>query len=274
MSSDKDLDKSRDEPTWVQEVLRSHQFAKAIAPDIVVSVIYPYFQRPDYLLRSITSVQEQCGNRFAPEQVEIIVVDDGSPDTGIAERLPKGTLYLWQPKNLFGASRARNTGAKMANGRYLFFVDPDIILAPGYIEAGLEQFHQHGDRILQTGYIWDYYFVGCEDPRIEFGVWEHPNQPTKRFLQLASGAAAIPRTLFFEAGGFDEDLIYGGWEDIEFGDRVGRLPGTAAVYNIGMECRHVPHPPSPRLAATELSLEICRLKNPAFFEDYVIRGLR
>ncbi|HYD30451.1 MAG TPA: glycosyltransferase [Azospirillaceae bacterium] len=263
-----------DDSAWVKEVLCSHEFARILNSGIVASVIYPYFERPDYLLRSIASVLEQRGHGFTPKQIEIVVVDDGSADTSVATRLPKGVIYLWQPKNLFGASRARNTGAKVSNGKYLFFVDPDVILDPFYIASALEQFRQHGDRILQSGYIWDYFYQGCEDPRTEAGVWEHPNRPTRRFFQLASGAAAMARTLFIEAGGFDEDLIYGGWEDIEFGDRVGRLPGTTILFNTGMECRHIAHPPSPRQDAPELSLEICRIKHPAFYEDYVIRGMR
>ncbi|WP_454021047.1 glycosyltransferase family 2 protein [Azospirillum sp. Marseille-Q6669] len=261
---------------WVRDVLSSHRHAKILADEILVSIIYPFFERPDYILRSIESVREQRGTLFKPEQIEIIVIDDGSSNdrNAIADRLPPDIVYLWQRKARFGASRARNSGAKIANGRYLFFLDPDIVVGPGYVEAGLAAFGKHGDRLLQTGYIWDYFFAGADDPREEFGVWDCPDAPSDRFLHLAAGSAAIARALFLESGGFDEDLIYGGWEDIEFGHRVGTRPGTAMVYNTGMECRHIPHPPSPRLSATDLSKEICRIKHPDFYELYFVKGMR
>lgn len=261
---------------WASSVLRSHAFPKAIADGVILSVIYPYFERPDHLLRSVASVLEEvaAGGSVRPDQVEVIVVDDGSADRTVADRLPPAVTYLWQRKIRFGASRARNTGAKLANGAYLFFLDPDIIVGPGYFDAALSHFAAHGDRLLLTGYVHDYHFPDAPDPRLEFGVWDVPDTPVRRFLHLASGSAAIPRSLFLEAGGFDEDLIYGGWEDMEFGHRVGMLPGTAMIYALGMECRHVWHPPSPRLDATDVSREICRIKHPEFYDLYFVQGMR
>src|SRR5207245_507604 len=124
--------------------------------------------------------------------------------------LPPPVIYLWQRKHLYGITRAKNTGARLANGRYLVFLDPDILVNEGYLDAVLRGFERYGDRVVQCGYIWDYHFKGCPDPRLEFGVWENPGGVTQRFFQVAGGNMAISRRLFDESPGFDEDLIYGG----------------------------------------------------------------
>lgn len=99
-----------------------------------VSVVIPYYDkwpRFKYLLESLR-VQD-----YPAEQVEVIVVDDGSRVPLIEllgqERLVEsGQLKVYRLSN-GGRSAARNAGARLADGHMLIFVDDDIILPPDFI---------------------------------------------------------------------------------------------------------------------------------------------
>ena len=237
-------------------------------------MIFNYFEKESTVFDAIEALRNQAWQRCSPEDIEIILVDDGSQNEQLLEKLPEDVLYLWQRKVGYGICRAKNTGARLANGDYLIFLDPDIVVNREYFDAALEQFALYGDRVVQCGYLRDYHFEGCPDPRTEFGVWVRSDRPTARFYQIAGGNLAISRGLLFETRGFDEDLIYGGVEDLLFGYHLSKLIGVSILFNRKMEGRHIPHPPSAAHAAPEQSWEIVKLKWPEFYLDYVERGIR
>lgn len=258
--------------------ITEHRFAKLCGgTPKQVSVIYPHHDRSEVLLRSLEQVRRQDWTECQRDEVEIIVIDDGSPHESaeaLAAVLPEEVLYLRQRRNGFGASRARNTGARVANGRYLIFLDPDILVGHAHIDHVLRLFRQFGDRMVLAGHVSDYYYAGSPDPRRQFGVWERPDRPTKRFLQLASGNMAISRALFLESPGFDEDLIYGELEDTLFGWQIGRLPGTEILFSTTLAATHVPHPPGPAHADGERTRAIIQRKWPDFHRDVIELGFR
>jgi glycosyltransferase involved in cell wall biosynthesis len=249
--------------------------ARVRNPAVTVSVIVPYYDKSSTLVRCVEALLNQSDARQGAEALEVIVVDDGSRDDDIHNRLPERVVYIWQRKHLYGLSRARNTGAKLANGRYLVFLDPDLLVCSTFVTSILDGFDRFGDRIIQTGYLVDFAFEGAPDPRAAFGVWNRPDQISSRWVHVAGSNLAISRALFDESPGFDEDLVYGGAEDILFGYQIGRLPGTGVLFNRGMEARHIPHPPSiHRQLNPDLSWEIVREKYPDFHRAYVIEGRR
>lgn len=254
--------------------ITNHRFGKIAGPRKKVSFVYNYYSKADTVFKSLESIDRQRWNGCTRDDIEIILIDDGSPGESIAGRLPDDVVYLWQRKIGYGICRAKNTGARLANGDYLVFLDPDILLAPEYVDSMLEGFAAFGDRTVQCGYIWDYHFVGCPDPRMEFGVWENPGIKTRRFYQVAGGNLAIARSLYFESPGFDEDLIYGGVEDLLFGYHLSKLAGTSIVFNSRMQSKHIPHPPSGAHADPRSSWDIVQLKWPEFYDDYIVRGYR
>lgn len=246
-------------------------------PNVVLSVIINYYRKQSTIFRVLEKLSAQSLHSCAPEQVEVIVVDDGTDGETMYKDLPPEVIYLWQRKLGdvgYGICRAKNTGAKIANGKYLVFLDADILVGETYLESILRGFQKYGDRVVQCAYIWDYFFTGCPDPRTEFGVWENPDHLTSRFFQLAGGSMAISKNLFVESGGFDEDLIYGEVEDILFGYQLGQLPQTAVYFNRQMECWHIPHPPSAAHAEPGRSWNIVKTKYPDFYDKYIVRGLR
>jgi GT2 family glycosyltransferase len=249
-------------------------FARVFNPAIRVSIVIPYFAKASTLLRCLDRLRHQSLLMCAPGEVEIIVVDDGTEGEDIRSTLPEEVTYLWQRKRRYGIARAKNTGARIANGKYLIFLDPDLLVSENYIDAVLRGFDRFGDRILQTGYLHDYHFKGCPDPRTEFGVWNIADGLSGRFYQLAGGNSAISRDLFLETGGFDEDLIDGGVEDLLFGYLVGQLPRTAMYFSREMAAWHIPHPPSPAHADPQATWTVVKGKYPEFYDAYFVRGLR
>jgi len=73
--------------------------------------------------------------RFPPESVELIFVDDGSTD-GCLESLAltRGTRLIRSDNH--GAYAARNRGVAAASGDIIAFIDPDCIADPGWL-AGI-----------------------------------------------------------------------------------------------------------------------------------------
>jgi cellulose synthase/poly-beta-1,6-N-acetylglucosamine synthase-like glycosyltransferase len=249
-------------------------FARVNNPAIVVSVIVNYYERESTIHPVVERLLGQSVSLCRPDQIEVIVVDDGSERGELHRKLPDRVIYLWQRKRRYGISRAKNTGAKIANGRYLVFLDADILVAADYVDAVLRSFEEWDRRTVHCGYIAEYHDSGQPDPRTEFGVWENPGVPTGRFFQLAGGNMAIARDLFFETPGFDEELIDGGVEDLLFGYQLGLLPRTSIRFDRRMLGTHLPHPPSPAHANVAASWEIVRSKYPDFHRRYIVDGLR
>ena len=73
--------------------------------------------------------------------VEIIVVDDASPDAETRERLPQVTgLRLHRRAQNGGFVPACNDGAAVATGEFLVFLNNDTVPQPGWLDALLATF--------------------------------------------------------------------------------------------------------------------------------------
>ena len=98
---------------------------------IAYSLIIPHFNDPVRLERLLRSVPVER------EDVEVIVVDDCSPDQGaldaVRTRWPQ-VRWLSTPENA-GAGVARNVGLDAARGRWLVFADSDDEFLPDAFET-------------------------------------------------------------------------------------------------------------------------------------------
>jgi glycosyltransferase involved in cell wall biosynthesis len=101
---------------------------------IDVSVIIPTYHREAQLVEAIRSVLDQTDVTF-----EIIVVDDsaeGSARDAVASVGDPRAQYLLRPEPSQGRpARVRNDGARVAKGRYLYFLDDDDMLQPDTLAA-------------------------------------------------------------------------------------------------------------------------------------------
>ena len=99
----------------------------------LISVIVPVYKVEQYLDRCVQSIVSQTY-----ENLEIILVDDGSPDRcgelcdGWAE---KDSRIRVIHKENGGAASARNMGVDQCRGAYITFVDSDDYLKPKMIEC-------------------------------------------------------------------------------------------------------------------------------------------
>lgn len=110
-----------------------------MVPLEIISVIIPVFKVQDYLDRCIESVVNQTYSNL-----EIIIVDDGSPDEcpAICDRwaaIDNRISVIHQENG--GVSIARNVGLKKAKGEWISFVDSDDWLHPQFFEILLNQAH-------------------------------------------------------------------------------------------------------------------------------------
>ena len=98
------------------------------------SVIVPIYNVEKYVKCCVTSLLEQDY-----EQIEIILVDDGSTDNSgkILDELIKkeNNNVVLIHKDNGGVSSARNTGLKRAKGKYIMFVDGDDFVEKNYVSS-------------------------------------------------------------------------------------------------------------------------------------------
>ncbi len=97
-----------------------------------ISVVIPAYNSADHICETIESVLNQ---KF--REHEIIVVNDGSPDTDKLERAIKiyleDIIYIRQ-RNA-GAGAARNTGIENARGEIIAFLDSDDVWLPDFLAS-------------------------------------------------------------------------------------------------------------------------------------------
>jgi glycosyltransferase involved in cell wall biosynthesis len=183
-----------------------------------ISVIIPTFNRGRFVGAAVDSVLLQ-----GVDDVEIIVVDDGSTDdTRDVLKAYSGKInYIYQENR--GVSAARNRGVRESRGNLLAFLDSDDIWAPGKLKKQLDTVHS--DDILSfQGVDW---FVDREEDRELLRQREAVRWPrcdndgyvvdpvldvaTGRYLHL--GTMLCRKSTFLEVGMFDEDLSMGEDED-------------------------------------------------------------
>lgn len=96
-----------------------------------VSIIIPAYNVAPFIGETLSTVFEQTFADF-----EVIVINDGSPDTEDLERVLEPFIdrinYLKQEN--CGASAARNTGLRAARGEFVAFLDADDLWSPNYLE--------------------------------------------------------------------------------------------------------------------------------------------
>ena len=153
---------------------------------------------------------------------ECIVVNDGSTDDSemIARQFPVQLLKL--SEGPFGPAYARNRGAEAARGEVIFFVDADVVLAPGALRRVAKIFQEQPDlaavfgsydaRPRAAGVISQYRNL------LHHFVHQNGNPDASTFW---AGCGAIRRSVFDEVGGFDEKRFQRpSIEDIELGYRL------------------------------------------------------
>jgi glycosyltransferase involved in cell wall biosynthesis len=174
----------------------------------LVSIIVPCHNSAPWLAATLESALGQTHSAL-----EVIVIDDGSQDESeaISRRFEsRGVRVVSQPKR--GASAARNHGLRLAQGKYLQFLDADDLLTPEKIAAQVELLERAGGRAIASC-RWGRF---TDDPARAAFVDEavFRDFPPIEFLLLHTAKAGmihpaawlVPRLVAETAGPWDERL--------------------------------------------------------------------
>ncbi|MCH2043273.1 MAG: glycosyltransferase [Saprospiraceae bacterium] len=104
----------------------------------LVSIIIPAYKAARYIEETIRSVFTQTH-----QHLEIIVVDDGSPDNQeevIQKLIQEDSRLQYVKQTNAGVASARNHGFKLSKGTYLAFLDADDVWLPENLEKKLAKF--------------------------------------------------------------------------------------------------------------------------------------
>ncbi len=147
--------------------------------------------------------------------IELIVVDNFSEDK-TAEIAKKYTtkVYSKGPER----SSQRNYGAEVASGKYLLYLDADMILSPNVIEKCVEKCELEG---IDALYI--------PERIVGEGFWIKVRDFERSFYTgtVVDAVRFIRKDLFEGVEGFDESLI--GPEDWDFDRRIRKIGRTGMI---------------------------------------------
>lgn len=208
---------------------RLPQPAPGAAPE--VSVVMPIHGQLGYTLNGLAALFAHATRH----SVEVIVVDDASPDRSgavLAELAGVAGLSVLPLTRNLGFLGACNAGAATARGRILVLLNNDTRVVAGWLDALVDSFARfpqaglvgskllYPDGVLQEagGIIWR------DGSAWNYGREDDPNRPHychARQVDYVSGASvALPRALWRELGGFDAHFAPAYGEDSDLGLRV------------------------------------------------------
>src|SRR5215469_10163897 len=185
----------------------SHSNPESATPGSpLVSVVIPAYNTANYIPATLNSVLSQTFRDF-----EILVVNDGSPDTPQLELAMRPFAarirYIKQANR--GPSSARNTGIREARGKYIAFLDSDDLWFPEHLANQVSALQN--DPSLGLTYANG---IHVEDETPVATAFDHtPQHEPVTFEALlredstvnTSSSVALRRPLL-EAGLFDEGL--------------------------------------------------------------------
>lgn len=211
-----------------------------MAASPALSVIICTYNRASYLRHTLQSLLDATAD---PARFEVLVIDNNSADDtaavvkDIADAYPRNAIhYHHEPQQ--GLSHARNRGIRASQAPVLLFVDDDVHVPDGYLQAWLRFFDRNPGAAGGGGRI----RVQFDDPRPawmshfllpllghhDLGKRQKP-YPARKYP--FGGNMAFRRTVFDTYGVFNTELGRKGGqlmasEEKEF---YGRLPAGVTI---------------------------------------------
>ncbi|OGK26381.1 hypothetical protein A3C28_00070 [Candidatus Roizmanbacteria bacterium RIFCSPHIGHO2_02_FULL_39_9] len=192
----------------------------------VLSIVIPTHNSQNTITNLLISIHTSEFRHFG--DIEVLVVDDYSMDKTrgivrkLVEKLKYKLIFLPLNKNL-GPAKARNYGVKKASGKYVLFLDSDVVLAKSTLRYAY-QFAKEGKVKAFTG-IWHFeqktnkFFPNFKAMR-DWVYWFIEREKYARYYLFSTRIAGIDRKLFLKIGGFDEKFAQPTVEDIDLTYRI------------------------------------------------------
>jgi glycosyltransferase involved in cell wall biosynthesis len=183
-----------------------------------VSIVIPVYNGGESFQRCLNSLSE-----FAPELTEVIVVVDGATDKSqqLAEEFQAKVIVY---PTAGGPARARNIGAKSAQGDIIIFIDADVTIVSDIVNQVSKIFYDQPDLAALIGSYDDKPWAANFLSQYKNLFHHYTHQTSSENASTFWGACgAIRRDIFLEIGGFDEAYRYPSVEDIELGYRLKKV---------------------------------------------------
>ncbi len=198
----------------------------------VISVIIPTFNRAGTLRAAIDSALAQTY-----PHTEVIVVDDGSTDETKSLLMQYDAKIRVARQANAGPAAARNTGARIANGDMLAFLDSDDVWMPRRLQLQVDAMTRAGTSIQCC--VCDVELRGPQGrtlsaferaglrPCFISGIWLNPFEIVATRFLFFNQSVLIRRRAFDQVHGYDESLRL--LEDTDLALRVALLGPWAFV---------------------------------------------
>jgi len=191
---------------------------------VEASVIIPTYNRSWILRKSLEALFNQ---NYPKDKYEIILIDDGSTDdtkTMIESLSPSCKLKYLRNEKRMGIPRTRNRGIREAKGKYIIFTDSDVLATPDFIKQHMN-YHQKYQDVIVNGEL------------IRVSSFKQIGKKRKSIFDFSlspfdTANVSVARKHLLKLGGFDEDLLAYGWQDLELGYRLRKA---------GLRCKRTRH---------------------------------
>lgn len=189
-----------------------------------VSVIIPFYNEVSWLCDAVESVLNQ-----EYTNLEIIVINDGSPED-VTDFLSKyGAKIKYHYKTNGGPASARNIGIKMAIGEYIAFLDSDDVWLPEKTTKQISFMEENNIVWSHTGYF--NWYPEKDKLILKDNFNDYGDVYLRSFISLRTPTPAIvirkdifdkhPEFYFFEDMRYSEDSVL--WSKIAIHYKLGLL---------------------------------------------------
>lgn len=209
---------------------------------MLLSLVMPYYRNPGMLRRHLLVWRNEWSAELKRE-VEVVIVDDGSPDdnafdalnsmwNGDRTGLPALSLYRVTEDRPWHQHGARNLGAHVAKAKWLLMTDMDHVVPHSTLAEVMEMLPLLGKNEVLT-------FGRVDAPNTL--TWKADHWPEFRRTAREDGSLkphvnsfVVSHKRYWRLGGYDEDLcgVYG--TDKHFRSRL---------FGIDAVTRHLDHAP-------------------------------
>lgn len=197
--------------------------------EVRVTFVIPAYNEERYLPSVLGAIKRYIV-QFA---YEIVLIDNGSSDNTVSIAMANGARVFKDPSKSIGG--LRNLGAGEARGKYLVFLDADVVLRPSWEREFLRVL----DELERDGRV----ITGSR-----YGVRDHAGWIEKHWFSpmtlekakyINAGHLIVSKQVFMEVGGFKESLRTG--EDYELCMRA-KSQGVAIINDPKLEVVHEGYP--------------------------------